>query len=66
MSLLLFYDYPTPPAGIFDDFLAIPHLSKDVSTRTFSDLVQAAPSDATAGTRYVAWKACILSTNEID
>ncbi|RDX52375.1 FAD dependent oxidoreductase [Lentinus brumalis] len=51
VSLLLFYDYPTPPAGIFDDFLAIPHLSKDVSTRTFSDLVQAAPSDATAGTR---------------
>ncbi|RPD60650.1 FAD-binding domain-containing protein [Lentinus tigrinus ALCF2SS1-7] len=51
VSLLLFYDYPTPPDGIFDDFLAIPHLTEDVKTRSFLDLVSAAPSDATAGSR---------------
>ena len=51
VSLLLFYDYPTPPDGIFDDYLAIPHFTKDVKTRTFLDLVGAAPSDATAGSR---------------
>ena len=53
MSLLLFYDAPTPPAGIFDDFLAIPSLSKDVGTRDFLSLVQSSPSETTAGLRYV-------------
>ncbi|KAI0767639.1 FAD dependent oxidoreductase [Fomes fomentarius] len=53
VSLLLFYDYPTPPAGIFDDFLAIPHFTKDVKTRSFLDLVTAAPANATGGTRTV-------------
>ncbi|KAI0079336.1 FAD dependent oxidoreductase [Panus rudis PR-1116 ss-1] len=51
VSLLLFYNGPNPPAGIFDDYLAIPHFTKDVSTRSFLSLVKAAPSDATAGTR---------------
>ncbi|KAF4610654.1 hypothetical protein D9613_006785 [Agrocybe pediades] len=51
ISLLLFYDAPTPPAGIFDDFLAIPYFSKDVKTRDFLSLVKASPSDATSGTR---------------
>ena len=51
VSLLLFYDYPTPPAGIFDDFLAIPYFTKDVKTRTFLDLIGVAPSNATSGTR---------------
>lgn len=47
----MFYDDPTPPDGIFDDFLAIPYFSKDVSTRSFVSLVQSAPSNATAGLR---------------
>ncbi|KAK7681862.1 hypothetical protein QCA50_015210 [Cerrena zonata] len=51
MSLLLFYDGPTPPAGIFDDFLAIPHFTKDISTRSFTSLVHAAPANATSLTR---------------
>ncbi|KAM5546063.1 hypothetical protein V8D89_000189 [Ganoderma adspersum] len=51
VSLLLFYDYPTAPAGIFDDFLAIPYFTKDVKTRTFLDLVGAPPSNATSNTR---------------
>ncbi|KJA15273.1 hypothetical protein HYPSUDRAFT_48491 [Hypholoma sublateritium FD-334 SS-4] len=53
ISQLLFYDGPTPPAGIFDDFLAIPYFTKDVSTRSFLSLVQASPSNATAGTRAI-------------
>ncbi|EIN08932.1 FAD-binding domain-containing protein [Punctularia strigosozonata HHB-11173 SS5] len=53
ISQLLFYDGPTPPDGIFDEFLAIPHFSEDVSTRDFVSLVQSSPSDATAGTRGV-------------
>ncbi|KAJ7494855.1 FAD dependent oxidoreductase [Mycena galericulata] len=51
ISHVMFYDGPTPPAGIFDAFLAIPHLTEDVSTRSFLSLVQAAPSNATSGER---------------
>ncbi|KAJ7027402.1 FAD-binding domain-containing protein [Mycena alexandri] len=51
ISHLMFYDGPSPPAGIFDDFLAIPHLTEDVSTRSFLSLVQSAPSNVTTGAR---------------
>ncbi|CAL1714340.1 unnamed protein product [Somion occarium] len=53
MSLILFYDGPSPPAGIFDDFLAIPHFTKDISTRSFLSLVKTAPANITAGTRAI-------------
>ncbi|KAG0707248.1 hypothetical protein DFH29DRAFT_871813 [Suillus ampliporus] len=33
VSELVFYDGPSPPAGIFDEFLVIPYLLKDISTR---------------------------------
>lgn len=46
-SVLMFYDGPTPPEGIFDDFLAIPALSSDIATRSFLSLVQSTPSTAT-------------------
>ena len=49
VSLLLFHDGPSPPPGIFDDFLDVNHFTSDVKTRDFLDLVNAAPSDATAG-----------------
>lgn len=50
----LFYDAPTPPAGIFDDFLKIPSLVHDIQEeRTFTSLVQSAPSNGTSGTRAV-------------
>jgi hypothetical protein len=39
----LFYDAPTPPDGIFDDFLAIPATSTDISTRSLLSLVQSTP-----------------------
>ncbi|KAH0826808.1 hypothetical protein J3R83DRAFT_5232 [Lanmaoa asiatica] len=31
VSEILFYDAPTPPAGIFDEFLAIPSFTRDIS-----------------------------------
>ncbi|KAG9308223.1 FAD-binding domain-containing protein [Chiua virens] len=34
-SLNIFYDAPTQPAGIFDEFLAIPSSTRDISTRSF-------------------------------
>ncbi|KAH9479669.1 putative FAD-linked oxidoreductase [Psilocybe cubensis] len=52
ISQLLFYDGPNPPPGIFDDFLSIPFLTKDVKTRSFKSLVQSSPANATAGTRH--------------
>ncbi|TDL27762.1 FAD-binding domain-containing protein [Rickenella mellea] len=51
VSQLLFYDGPNPPPGIFDDFLAIPFFTKDISTRSYLSLVQSSPSNATANTR---------------
>lgn len=51
VSQLIFYDGPTPPAGIFDEFLAIPHLTQDIMTRDFLSLVLASPANATAGIR---------------
>ncbi|KAF9465136.1 FAD-binding domain-containing protein [Collybia nuda] len=37
----LFYDAPSAPKGIFDDFLAIPSLSTDLSTRSMLSLIKA-------------------------
>ena len=39
LSVLLFYDAPTTPPGVFDDFLAIPNTTADVSARTFVDFM---------------------------
>jgi hypothetical protein len=35
----IFYDAPSPPQGMFDDFLAIPTVQKNVSSTTYNDLV---------------------------
>ncbi|KAF5327189.1 hypothetical protein D9619_004973 [Psilocybe cf. subviscida] len=43
VSEVLFYDAPTPPKGIFDDFLAIPATTTDISTRSFLSLVLSSP-----------------------
>ncbi|KAJ7057508.1 FAD dependent oxidoreductase [Mycena amicta] len=51
VSHIMFYDGPTPPAGIFDDFLAIPHFTQDVDTRSFLELVTSVPGTATSGAR---------------
>ncbi|KAF9038024.1 FAD-binding domain-containing protein [Panaeolus papilionaceus] len=43
VSVLMFYDGPTPPAGIFDAFLTIPALTSNVGTRSYLSLVQSSP-----------------------
>ncbi|SJL13225.1 related to 6-hydroxy-D-nicotine oxidase [Armillaria ostoyae] len=55
LSTQVFYDGPTPPDGIFDDFLAIPALAQDVTTRSFFDLINStvAPINASTGYRTV-------------
>ncbi|KAK0479220.1 FAD dependent oxidoreductase [Armillaria novae-zelandiae] len=56
LSTQMFYDGAIPPKGIFDDFLAIPTLTQDVTIRPkFSDLINAtAPTiNATTGFRTV-------------
>jgi hypothetical protein len=46
-SASLFYDGPTPPTGIFDDFLSIPHVSNNVATRTYNAFITATSGNFT-------------------
>ncbi|KAG9308231.1 FAD-binding domain-containing protein [Chiua virens] len=39
-ALNIFYDAPTPPPGVFDEFLAIPWSTREVSTRSFLSFVK--------------------------
>jgi len=51
VSVLLFYDDPTSPSGIFESFLNIPSLAQDIKTRDFLSLVQTSQSDQNANKR---------------
>ncbi|KAG8724004.1 hypothetical protein FRC09_000812 [Ceratobasidium sp. 395] len=51
ISLLMFYDGPNPPAGIFERFTSIANASSDVSTRSMTNFVRANPANGTAGFR---------------
>ncbi|KAJ7108942.1 FAD dependent oxidoreductase [Mycena crocata] len=51
VSNIMFYDGPTPPAGIFEEFLAIPTLITDINTRSFLSLVQAPQANDSSGAR---------------
>ncbi|EAU84447.2 hypothetical protein CC1G_01443 [Coprinopsis cinerea okayama7 len=69
VGLLAFYDGPTPPPGIFDAFEEIPHLLRNVKTKSFSDLIKSFPADATYGQRGIFHTASVdvaYSTNFID
>ncbi|KAJ7027714.1 FAD-binding domain-containing protein [Mycena alexandri] len=55
---IMFYDGPTPPAGVFDEFLNITSVSKNVSTRSFLSVVQA--GQVPAGARGAFHVATIL------
>ncbi|KAJ7718272.1 FAD-binding domain-containing protein [Mycena metata] len=55
---IMFYDGPTPPSGVFDDFLNITSISKDVSTRSYLSVVQA--GQVPAGARGAFHVATIL------
>ncbi|CCM00866.1 uncharacterized protein FIBRA_02912 [Fibroporia radiculosa] len=50
-SVIMFYDAPTPPSGIFDDFLTIPNVEEDVSTRSYLSLVQVESTQTSANKR---------------
>ncbi|KAG2120114.1 hypothetical protein BD769DRAFT_1609339 [Suillus cothurnatus] len=53
MANILFYDSPTRPEGIFDEFLSIPAIVKAVYTRPYADLIQAFPLNALSDLRTV-------------
>ncbi|GJE93062.1 FAD dependent oxidoreductase [Phanerochaete sordida] len=50
-TVIVFYDGPIPPKGMFDDFLSIPDVGflRNISSRSFSEFVEAIPVDE-AGT----------------
>ena len=48
---LCFYDAPTPPPGIFNNFTNIPATLSDVKTRSYLDMFMVANSDPFAGFR---------------
>lgn len=49
VEVSMFYDGPTPPDGIFDEFLAIPAITQDISTRSYYSLILRAPSNGLRG-----------------
>lgn len=48
---ILFYDAPSPPTGLFDEFMNIQTLQADVSQRSLLSLIQSIPVNVTAGRR---------------
>lgn len=51
MVLLVFYNKPQPPSGLFDEFLEIRSVANTVKTRDFLDFIKEPPSIYTAGQR---------------
>jgi len=41
ISQVIFYDGPTPPPGVFDNFTNIPSLSSDLKTSSYADMIPA-------------------------
>ncbi|KIJ22107.1 hypothetical protein PAXINDRAFT_165385 [Paxillus involutus ATCC 200175] len=52
-SALIFYNAPTPPPGVFDEFLAIPALVTNITTLSFSALIKTSMANATYGSRAI-------------
>ncbi|KAF9245769.1 FAD-binding domain-containing protein [Melanogaster broomeanus] len=52
-SALIFYNAPTPPPGVFDEFLAIPALVTNLTTLSFSALIKTSMANATYGSRAI-------------
>ncbi|KAH9920717.1 FAD-binding domain-containing protein [Fomitopsis serialis] len=38
-EMTIYYNAPTPPEGMFDDFMALPSLTKNISTRSYLSLI---------------------------
>nr|GAT56738.1 NAD(P)-binding protein [Mycena chlorophos] len=49
----IYYNAPTPAAGVFNKFLDIPAISSDVGTRSYYSLILSADTNLTAGFRGV-------------
>ncbi|KAH9033366.1 FAD-binding domain-containing protein [Lactarius pseudohatsudake] len=47
-TVLLFYDAPRPPSGIFDAFLRIPNQQQDILARSYPDFVKILASQTTS------------------
>jgi len=64
ITMVIFYDGPTPPAGIFDRFTSLPAATSDISTRSFLSLYESPQSNATAGLRGFQHTLSILNISE--
>ncbi|KAF8630777.1 hypothetical protein AX15_002727 [Amanita polypyramis BW_CC] len=51
VSQLFYYDGPSPPSGLFDEFLTIPSVTPDVRERSLSDFISKTNSNGTANLR---------------
>ncbi|KAF8267726.1 hypothetical protein EI94DRAFT_1700781 [Lactarius quietus] len=53
-GVILFYNAPQPPSGIFDTFLQLPSQQKNIQTRSYADIVnlQATLSPSPVGVRH--------------
>lgn len=51
INLGIFYDGPTPPTGIFDNFTNILSVSRDLKTRSYTDMILSSGSNSTADLR---------------
>ena len=51
--MFLFYDGPTPPAGVFDIFLEIGPLVNDCKTRSYYDLLSYNDFAVVKGSNYI-------------
>ena len=52
--MTLYYNAPTPPEGMFDDFLSLTSLVKNVSTRSYLSLILSTV-EASDGLRYACY-----------
>ncbi|KAF9815956.1 hypothetical protein IEO21_04283 [Rhodonia placenta] len=51
-SVIMFYDAPTPPPGIFDDFIAVPSLASTVATQSFLSFILSSVEEVSLNCRY--------------
>ncbi|KAI9437960.1 FAD-binding domain-containing protein [Lactarius indigo] len=67
-TTLIFYDGPSRPSGIFDNFLSIPNQQTNVDTRSFTEFVKAASSATPPGNRgsYCGFPTTKYSPNFLD
>ena len=60
LSVHMYYDGPKPAPGIFDDFLSIPGIASDISTRNYTSLIRVPNDNVTIGYRLVLSYCCAI------